>query len=32
MRSQEARPVWYENLSGVEIRPNKSRHEHRWCR
>src|SRR6218665_1274735 len=23
------RPVWYENLSGV-IRPDKSRHKHRW--
>jgi len=25
-------PVWYENLSGVVIRPDKSRHKHRWCR
>jgi len=24
-------PVWYENLSGVVIRPDKSRHKHRWC-
>src|SRR6218665_2526109 len=23
-------PVWYENLSGVVIRPDKSRHKHRW--
>jgi len=22
--------VWYENLSGVVIRPDKSRHKHRW--
>jgi len=22
-------PVWYENLSGVVIRPDKSRHKHR---
>jgi len=26
-----ARPVWYENLSDVVIRPDKSRHKHRWC-
>ena len=25
-----AQPVWYENLSGVVIRPDKSRHKHRW--
>jgi len=24
-------PVWYENLSGVVIRPDKPRHKHRWC-
>ena len=24
-------PVWYENLSGVVISPDKSGHEHRWC-
>jgi len=24
-------PVWYENLSGVIIRPNKSRHKHQRC-
>src|SRR6218665_2678915 len=24
-------PVWYENLSGVVIHPDKSRHKHRWC-
>jgi len=23
-------PVWYENLSGVVICPDKSRHKHRW--
>jgi len=23
-------PVWYENLSGVVIRPDKSKHKHRW--
>jgi len=25
------KPVWYENLAGVLIRPDKSRHKHRWC-
>jgi len=23
-------PVWYKNLSGVVIRPEQSRHKHRW--
>jgi len=23
--------VWYENLSGMVIRPDKSRRKHRWC-
>ena len=24
------KPVWFENLPGVVIRPDKSRHKHRW--
>jgi len=24
------RPVWYENLFGVVIRPDKFKHKHRW--
>ena len=27
---QDKWPVWYENLSGVVIRPDKSRHKNRW--
>jgi len=26
-----SQPVWYEYLSGVVIRPDKSRHKHRWA-
>jgi len=30
LHDARTKPVWYENLSGVVIRPDKSRHKHRW--
>jgi len=30
-QSQCSAAVWYENLSVVVIRPDKSRHKHQWC-